>query len=234
MRRADRLFRLTQLIRGRRRSTAAWLSERLEVSLRTVYRDVADLQAQGVPIEGEAGVGYRMGAGFDLPPLMFSAEEACALVAALRLAQPQMDPALAAQGELALGRILSVLPPSVRAQAEGWPCGCRPPARTPPPCSAWACCARPSPGASGCSSTTATPGPKAASAACGRWAASSGARSGPWAPGASCGRTSAASGWTASTRSPRRTAAFATSPAAAWPTTCATPAPAHALTGGGG
>jgi predicted DNA-binding transcriptional regulator YafY len=126
MRRADRLFRLTQLIRGRRRSTAAWLSERLEVSLRTVYRDVADLQAQGVPIEGEAGVGYRMGAGFDLPPLMFSAEEACALVAALRLAQPQMDPALAAQGELALGRILSVLPPSVRAQAEGWPCGCRP------------------------------------------------------------------------------------------------------------
>lgn len=119
MRRADRLFRLTQLIRGRRRSTAAWLSERLEVSLRTVYRDVADLQAQGVPIEGEAGVGYRMGAGFDLPPLMFSAEEACALVAALRLAQPQMDPALAAQGELALGRILSVLPPSVRAQAEG-------------------------------------------------------------------------------------------------------------------
>lgn len=119
MRRADRLFRLTQLIRGRRRSTAAWLAGRLEVSLRTVYRDVADLQAQGVPIEGEAGVGYRMGAGFDLPPLMFSAEEACALVAALRLAQPQMDPALAAQGELALGRILSVLPPGVRAQAEG-------------------------------------------------------------------------------------------------------------------
>lgn len=119
MRRADRLFRLTQLIRGRRRSTAAWLSDRLEVSLRTVYRDVADLQAQGVPIEGEAGVGYRMGAGFDLPPLMFSADEACALVAALRLAQPQMDPALAAQGELALGRILSVLPPGLRAQAEG-------------------------------------------------------------------------------------------------------------------
>ncbi|MCA6218245.1 YafY family transcriptional regulator [Ideonella sp. B7] len=119
MRRADRLFRLTQLIRGRRRSTAAWLSDRLEVSLRTVYRDVADLQAQGVPIEGEAGVGYRMGAGFDLPPLMFSADEACALVAALRLSQPQMDPALAAQGELALGRILSVLPSGVRAQAEG-------------------------------------------------------------------------------------------------------------------
>jgi predicted DNA-binding transcriptional regulator YafY len=223
MRRADRLFRLTQLIRGRRRSTAAWLSERLEVSLRTVYRDVADLQAQGVPIEGEAGVGYRMGAGFDLPPLMFSAEEACALVAALRLAQPQMDPALAAQGELALGRILSVLPPA---------CGPRP--------RAGLVGAGPGPDAATLQRLGLLrqaiagrqrvqfhyrdAGPKAASAACGRWAASSGARSGPWAPGASCGRTSAASGWTASTRSPRRTAAFATSPAAAWPTTCATPA----------
>ena len=63
MRRADRLFKLVQLIRGRRLSTAEYLAERLEVSMRTVYRDIADLQAQGVPIEGEAGVGYRMGAG---------------------------------------------------------------------------------------------------------------------------------------------------------------------------
>jgi predicted DNA-binding transcriptional regulator YafY len=61
-----------QLIRGRRLSTAAWLAQRLEVSLRTFYRDVAELQRQGVPIEGEAGVGYRLGAGYDLPPLMFS------------------------------------------------------------------------------------------------------------------------------------------------------------------
>jgi predicted DNA-binding transcriptional regulator YafY len=60
MRRADRLFQLVQLIRGRRLSTAAWLAQRLEVSERTVYRDVADLQHQGVPIEGEAGVGYRL------------------------------------------------------------------------------------------------------------------------------------------------------------------------------
>ena len=75
-RRADRLFQLVQLIRGRRLSTAAWLAQRLEVSERTVYRDVADLQHQGVPIEGEAGVGYRLGAGFDLPPLMLSADEA--------------------------------------------------------------------------------------------------------------------------------------------------------------
>ena len=63
MRRSDRLFQLIQLIRGRRLSTAAWLAERLEVSERTVYRDVADLQSQGVPIEGAAGVGYRLGSG---------------------------------------------------------------------------------------------------------------------------------------------------------------------------
>ncbi|OYU74198.1 MAG: DNA-binding transcriptional regulator, partial [Burkholderiales bacterium PBB5] len=59
MRRADRLFQIVQLIRGRRLSTADWLAGRLQVAARTVYRDVADLQRQGVPIEGEAGVGYR-------------------------------------------------------------------------------------------------------------------------------------------------------------------------------
>eukprot|EP01034_Spumella_vulgaris_P043430 gene43430-53938_t len=63
MRRADRLFQIVQLIRGRRLSTAAFLAERLEVSQRTIYRDVADLQHQGVPIEGEAGVGDRRAIG---------------------------------------------------------------------------------------------------------------------------------------------------------------------------
>lgn len=118
MRRADRLFQLVQLIRGRRLSTAAYLAERLQVSLRTVYRDVADLSTQGVPIEGEAGVGYRMRSGFDLPPLMFSAEEAKALVAAVRLAQPRIDVALSTHAENALSKILSVLPSSTRAAAE--------------------------------------------------------------------------------------------------------------------
>lgn len=118
MRRAERLFELVQLIRGRRLSTAAWLAGRLEVSLRTVYRDVADLQAQGVPIEGEAGVGYRLGPGFELPPLMFTSAQAQALVAAVRLAQPRLDPQLAQQAEDALGRILAVLPSLERAAAE--------------------------------------------------------------------------------------------------------------------
>jgi len=118
MRRADRLFQIVQLIRGRRLTTAAHLAQRLEVSERTIYRDVADLQHQGVPIEGEAGVGYRLGAGFDLPPLMFTHDEARALVASVRMAQAWQDPALAQAAEVALGKIMSVLPPAARAAAQ--------------------------------------------------------------------------------------------------------------------
>ena len=118
MRRAERLFQIVQLIRGRRLSTASFLAQRLEVSERTVYRDVAELIAQGVPIDGEAGVGYRMQSGFDLPPLMFTKHEAQALVAAVRLAQPRLDTALAAHAEGAMSKILAVLPSAARAAAE--------------------------------------------------------------------------------------------------------------------
>ena len=118
MRRAERLFQIVQLIRGRRLSTAAFLAGRLEVSERPVYRDVAELMAQGVPIEGEAGVGYRMQAGFDLPPLMFTKDEAQALVASVRIAQGRLDLALGRHAETALSKILSVLPVAARAAAE--------------------------------------------------------------------------------------------------------------------
>ena len=118
MRRAERLFQIVQLIRGRRLSTAAFLAQRLEVSERTVYRDVADLMAQGVPIEGEAGVGYRMQSGFDLPPLMFTRDEAQALVAAVRIAQTRLDVALGRNAETALSKVLAVLPAAARAAAE--------------------------------------------------------------------------------------------------------------------
>ena len=118
MRRAERLFQIVQLIRGRRLSTAAFLAQRLEVSERTVYRDVADLMAQGVPIEGEAGVGYRMQSGFDLPPLMFTKDEAQALVAAVRIAQARLDVALGRHAESALSKVLAVLPVAARAAAE--------------------------------------------------------------------------------------------------------------------
>jgi predicted DNA-binding transcriptional regulator YafY len=121
MRPADRLFRLVQLIRGRRLSSAAFLAQRLEVSLRTVYRDVAQLQHQGVPIEGEAGVGYRLGSGFELPPLMFTQEEASALVVSLRMAQVWLDPKLALAAEASLSKIMSILPMAARTVAETSP-----------------------------------------------------------------------------------------------------------------
>ena len=68
MRRADRLFQIAQYLQGGRLVTARQLAERLQVSERTVYRDVQDLMLSGVPIEGEAGVGYRLRAGFHLLP----------------------------------------------------------------------------------------------------------------------------------------------------------------------
>ena len=121
MRRADRLFLVIQALRGRRAVPARKVADLLGVSLRTVYRDVADLQGQGVPIDGEAGVGYRLAGGFDLPPLMFTTLEAQALVAAVRLAQSRLDPALALAAEDALAKIVGVLPPAARAAAESLP-----------------------------------------------------------------------------------------------------------------
>jgi predicted DNA-binding transcriptional regulator YafY len=80
MRLADRLFRIVQLLRSGRLITAQKLAVKLEVSSRTVYRDVRDLQLSGMPIEGEAGVGYTLRRDFDLPPLMFTRSEITALV----------------------------------------------------------------------------------------------------------------------------------------------------------
>ena len=94
MRRADRLFQLVQILRRDRLSTAARLAAELGVSTRTLYRDVADLQASGVPIEGEAGAGYRLPRHFDLPPMMFTVDEAEAIFLGLRIASAWADPAL--------------------------------------------------------------------------------------------------------------------------------------------
>jgi predicted DNA-binding transcriptional regulator YafY len=121
MRRADRLFQLVQLIRGRRLSTAQWLAKRLEVSERTVYRDIAQLQHQGVPIEGEAGVGYRLGKGFELPPLIFTTQEAQALVVLARMAQQWLDAGMAQSAEMVLSKVMSVLSPAQRHQASQTP-----------------------------------------------------------------------------------------------------------------
>ena len=95
MRRADRLFQIVQILRRDRLTTAAKLAGELGISIRTLYRDVADLRASGVPIEGEAGAGYRLPRHFDLPPLMFTVDEAEAIFLGLRIASAWADPALA-------------------------------------------------------------------------------------------------------------------------------------------
>src|SRR5690554_3862212 len=110
MRRADRLFQIVQHLRGGRLVTARMLSERLEVSERTIYRDIADLQSTGVPIDGEAGVGYLMREGFDLPPLMFTRDEIVALVAGARMVRAFGGAKMARAAEEALVKIAAVLP----------------------------------------------------------------------------------------------------------------------------
>jgi predicted DNA-binding transcriptional regulator YafY len=118
MRRADRLFRLVQLLRRRKLTTAAHLAEELEVSERTVYRDIADLIASGVPIRGEAGVGYALDRSFDLPPLMFDADELEALVLGARIVEAWASPTLARAARQVLGKVEAVLPERLRAQLE--------------------------------------------------------------------------------------------------------------------
>ncbi|MGI3169528.1 helix-turn-helix transcriptional regulator [Pseudooceanicola sp. C21-150M6] len=118
MRRADRLFQIVQYLRGGRLVTAAQLAEKLEVSERTIYRDIADLVGSGVPVEGEAGVGYVMRAGYDLPPLMFTQDEIVALVAGARLLRAWGGIAMAAAAEEALVKINAVLPDDARSRAD--------------------------------------------------------------------------------------------------------------------
>ncbi|MEM1130250.1 MAG: YafY family protein [Pseudomonadota bacterium] len=118
MRRADRLFQILQYLRGGRLTTAAVLAEKLEVSERTIYRDIADLQASGVPVDGEAGVGYVMREGYDLPPLMFTRDEIVALVAGARLIRAWGGAAMARGAEEALVKVSAVLPDAERARAE--------------------------------------------------------------------------------------------------------------------
>jgi predicted DNA-binding transcriptional regulator YafY len=121
MRRADRLFQVIQLMRRRSVVTAAWLAEELEVSERTVYRDVRDLVLSGVPIEGEAGVGYMLRRGFDLPPLMFTDAEIEAMVLGARVVTSWGDAGLAKAAGDALARVESVLPDRLRARLNGTP-----------------------------------------------------------------------------------------------------------------
>ena len=119
MRRADRLFLLIHALRGRRSAiTAQRLAQELGVSLRTGYRDVADLQRSGVPIEGEAGVGYLLRKGSDIPPLMFTPDELEALVVGTRFVRAFGGNRLGREAAAALLKIEAVLPPELRERSD--------------------------------------------------------------------------------------------------------------------
>jgi predicted DNA-binding transcriptional regulator YafY len=119
MSRSERLLNLLQALRRHRRPVSAQtLAGELAVSVRTLYRDLASLRAQGAEIEGEPGVGYVLRPGFVLPPLMFRSAEIEALMLGLRWVADRGDPALAAGAREAAVRIAAVLPPALRRELE--------------------------------------------------------------------------------------------------------------------
>src|ERR1700681_2404930 len=122
MRRADRLFDIIQNLRTAAHPvTAAALADKLEVTVRTIYRDIAALQGSRVPIEGAPGLGYVLRRGFDLPPLMFTIEEIEAIAVGARLVARTGDPGLQAAAESVLSKVTVVLPEALRAQLTAAP-----------------------------------------------------------------------------------------------------------------
>jgi predicted DNA-binding transcriptional regulator YafY len=118
MRRADRLFQIVQNLHAERVTTAKQLAEQLEVSERTIYRDIQDLSLSGVPISGEAGHGYRLMPGFRLPPLMFSEEELEALLLGAQMVRAWTDRGLARAAHQALTKIEHVIPEKLKPQLQ--------------------------------------------------------------------------------------------------------------------
>ena len=111
MQRAERLLDMIQSLRRRRRPvTAETLAAELNVSVRTVYRDIGALVRQGVPVRGEAGIGYVLDAGFDLPPLMLSPDEIEAVLVGMRWLTERADPSLARAAEDVVSKVAAVLP----------------------------------------------------------------------------------------------------------------------------
>ena len=117
MRRADRLFDIIQNLRTSPHPvTAAALADKLEVTVRTIYRDIAALQGSRVPIEGAPGLGYVLRRGFDLPPLMFTIEETDAIAIGVRLLRRLRDPKLEAAAQSVLAKLAAVVPQELQPQ----------------------------------------------------------------------------------------------------------------------
>jgi predicted DNA-binding transcriptional regulator YafY len=115
LRRADRLFDILRILRAAARPvTAATIADGLEVTVRTVYRDIATLQARRIPIEGAAGIGYVLRRGFELPPLMFTEDEAEAIAVGVRLLARTGDPGLQKAADSVLSKVTLVVPDMLR------------------------------------------------------------------------------------------------------------------------
>lgn len=119
MRRADRLFQIILLLGRGRVVTAGSIAEELEVSERTIYRDIGALVATGAPIDGEAGVGYRLRPGYQVPPLMFDGEELEALALGVRMVCTWADAELAKAAGRALAKVDAILPDRLRGRRGG-------------------------------------------------------------------------------------------------------------------
>ncbi|MBX3479321.1 MAG: YafY family transcriptional regulator [Caulobacter sp.] len=127
MRRADRLFQIIQILRRASAPvTAQAMAEELETSKRSVYRDIAALMGQRAPIRGEAGVGYVLDAGYDMPPLMLTADEVEAAVLGAQWVAGRGDPALATAARDLVAKIAATVPEHLR------PMILDPASRTPP------------------------------------------------------------------------------------------------------
>lgn len=118
MRRADRLFQITQILRNKRLVTAQQLAERLEVSERTIYRDIQDLSLSGVPIESEAGVGYMLRHSLDIPPIMFDSDELEAIVLGVKMIIAWSGNQLDKSAKSALEKIEAVIPKELKENIE--------------------------------------------------------------------------------------------------------------------
>ena len=121
MRRADRLFRIVQILRNLRFATAEELALRLDVSPRTIYRDIRNIVAAGVPIRGEAGVGYCLDRDATLAPIGFTGDEIEALTLGVRMAQAWADPNLGESARTALAKIESILPKPLQTALDETP-----------------------------------------------------------------------------------------------------------------
>lgn len=122
MQKSERLFQLVDTLRSRRTAiTAKAIAAAMNVSERTVYRDIQSLLSSGVPIEGEAGIGYRLGKKSHVPPLMFTEQEVLALVAGINMVKAFTDPELATAAGVCEAKIRAVLPEGIKRSIEQQP-----------------------------------------------------------------------------------------------------------------